>query len=231
MALPCETNLLASKRLFASQWVSSQWLRPHFRPVSGAVVVVVVDVRSELLVYHFLKATASSQLSELQSCDRPPLICHVQPWDKHKSDCISLDEFHITAEEPLTLTRILCSGCSHLHDHSELDDWEALHASIKHTSLTFLLEIKNQLTKNLHHFLPSHFCQCAYCVLVVFLPSYKTSPLAQKVPLHVPMGQNGVGFYPRRSHSVILTSWPQSHNSAVLFPLLMDCNSKFFCFL
>lgn len=85
-------------------------------------------------------------------------------------------------EEPLILTRILCFGCSHLHDHSELDDWEALHTSIKHTSLTFLLEIKNQLTKNLHHFLASHFCQCAYCVLVVFLPSNKTSACAESPP-------------------------------------------------
>lgn len=60
-----------SKRVFINQWVLLQWLRPHFRTVNGAVVVVVA-VRSELPIYHILKATASSQLSELQSCDRPP---------------------------------------------------------------------------------------------------------------------------------------------------------------
>lgn len=71
-----ETDLLASKLVFANQWTQSHRLRPHFRPVTGPAVVVVVDVRSELLVCHILKATASSQLGQLQSCDRPPLLCH-----------------------------------------------------------------------------------------------------------------------------------------------------------
>lgn len=133
-------------------------------------------------------------------------------------------------EEPLILAHILCSGCSHLQDYSELDDWEALHTSIKLTSLTFLLEIKNKLTKNLHRFLVSHFCQCVYCVLVVFPPFYKTSACAESPP-PCSHGPKRSQCFSRRSHSVILTSWPQSHNSAVLFPLLMDCNSKFFCFL
>lgn len=206
MALPCDTNLLASKRLFANQWVPSQWLRPHFRPVNGAVVVVVVvDVRSELLVYHFLKATASSQLSELQSCDRPPLICH-------ESDCISLDEFHITAEEPLTLTHILCSGCSHLQGSStylhqtHISDFSSGDEKQTHKKLASLSGV-------------SFLSVCVLCTWLFFYLLIKP-PLAQKVPLHVPMGQNGVGVFPRRSHSVILTSWPQSHNSAVLFPLL-----------
>lgn len=108
-----------------------------------------------------------------------------------------------------THTHTLCSGCSHLHDHSELDDWEALYTSIKHTSLTFLLEIKNQLTKNLHHFLASHFCQCAYCVLVVFLPSYKTSACAESPPSMFPWAKTESVFFPE-GH--ILSFWPPDHS-------------------
>lgn len=130
-----------------------------------------------------------------------------------------------------------CRGSAHTHTYSALDvhtfkttvSWTTEKLCIP-PSNTHLWLFFWRLKRNSQKTCITFWCLIFVSVHIVYLLFFYLLiklPLAQKVPLHVPR----VSVFPRRSHAVILTSWPPSHNSAVLFPLLLDCNSKFFCFL